>query len=214
MLKKKSCENCNEKVKDSFSFCPNCGMQLKSQVIEWGMLGKGDVLPIQNIQKQGFVSGIGDKVMDKMINSAFKMMQKEFSKSMGPGRNKMPPAKMKLMINGKEINPQMREMPKKSKGTKFLPINFSEEKIEIWKDLKKEEPKSKLKRVDDKIQYEIEIPEVNSIKDISIIKLENSLEIKAIGKKLGYQKIIPIDMPLKKYTLSKGMLTLELDAAQ
>ena len=64
----------------------------------------------------------------------------------------------------------------------------------------------------DKIQYEIEIKDVNSIKDISIIKLESSIEIKAIGEKNAYLKNIPINLPLKKYTLLNGILTLEIDA--
>jgi hypothetical protein len=57
------------------------------------------------------------------------------------------------------------------------------------------------------------MPGVETIKDISIIKLEKSLEITAISKENAYVKIIPIDMPLKKFTLLKGKLTLELDAS-
>ena len=41
----------------------------------------------------------------------------------------------------------------------------------------------------------------------------NSAYIKSIAKESAYVKIIPIDMPLKKFTLLKGKLILELDAS-
>ncbi len=64
----------------------------------------------------------------------------------------------------------------------------------------------------DKVIYEIEMPEVKSMKDISIVKLENSIEIKAVSKKKAYIKLIPINMPITNYQLEKGKLILELEA--
>ena len=54
------------------------------------------------------------------------------------------------------------------------------------------------------------MPEVKSFKDILINKLENSIEIKAIGKTKAYFKIIPINMPIVSQNLSQGKLVLEL----
>jgi len=53
---------------------------------------------------------------------------------------------------------------------------------------------------------------VKSVKDVSIAQLENSIEIKALGKGKVFSKMIPINLPIKNYNLSKGKLTLELDA--
>ncbi|MBS3084348.1 zinc ribbon domain-containing protein [Candidatus Pacearchaeota archaeon] len=205
MLKRKKCNVCGEGVKKSQNFCPNCGTQLKDYQEKWGMLGRNDI----EGEKPGFIEGIGDKIINKMISSTFKMLENEMGKGFA-GNQRLPQGKMKIMINGKEISPEIKPQ-KKDSNVKFLPIEFSNENLERWKKINKKEPKSKLKRVEDKIEYEVEIPGVKSIKDISIIKLENSLEIKAVGDKTGYLKRIPIDLPLKKYSLVKGILTLELD---
>lgn len=54
------------------------------------------------------------------------------------------------------------------------------------------------------------MPEVKSFKDILINKLENSIEIKAIGKTKAYFKIIPINIPIISQRLFQGKLILEL----
>lgn len=202
---KKRCNNCNEKIKKIYSFCPSCGIPLKESKDEWGMLGKND--SIENELPKITGGGLMGNMMNKMLGNAIKMLEQEMNKELGE-IEKQPRTKIKLMVNGKEINPY----EEKRENAKILPIEFSDENLKKWKKMEKKEPKSKLRRVDDKIKYELEIPEVKSIQDISIVKLENSLEVRAIGKKTGYVKNISIDLPLKKYTLLKGILTLELDA--
>ena len=207
-MAKKKCPICGEKVKKSQNFCSNCGSQLKDYEEKWGMLGRIDL----GGEKPGMIESFGDKIINKMISSTFKMLEKEMGKGM-PGAAKLPAGNMRLMINGKEVTPLPQNKPaKKDPNVKFLPIEFSNENLEKWKKIQKKEPKSKLKRIENKIEYEVEIPGVKSIKDISIIKLENSFEIKAVSEKSGYLKRIPIDLPLKKYSLAKGILTLEMDA--
>jgi hypothetical protein len=207
MLKKNKCKNCEKKIKNSYSFCPNCGFQLKDLKEKYNMLGKQNS-PQQQAPK--IFTGIGGGMMNKMLGNAIKMLEKEMTKEMGE-LNKLPNGKIKLMINGKEINPQQKAQ-KVDENTKFLPIEFSNENLKKWKTLSKKEPESKLKRIENKINYELEVPEVKSIKDISIIKLENSMEVRAIGENIAYLKRIPINLPLKKYSLLKGLLTLEMDA--
>ena len=56
------------------------------------------------------------------------------------------------------------------------------------------------------------MPGVKSIKDLSIVKLENSIEIKAIAGKKAYVKLIPINLPVSDYNFSNGKLVLELEA--
>src|SRR3989344_3748821 len=48
-----------------------------------------------------------------------------------------------------------------------------------------------IRRFADRVVYEIALPGVKSIKDISITKLENSIEIKAVSKDKAYFKLIP-----------------------
>jgi HSP20 family molecular chaperone IbpA len=206
MFKKKKCNNCNEKIKDSYNFCPNCGIRLANNN-KWGMLGKRDTTPANQMPNL-FGKGISGSILNKMMGTMIKNLEKEFQREISGGEG--PKTKIKLMINGKEINPLKEE---KRKDAKTLPIEFSKENLEKWKDMKKENPKTNLKRIGDKIEYKIEVPGVKSIKDVSIVKLENSLEVKAIGNKKAYQKNITIDLPLKKFSLLKDILTLELDAS-
>jgi hypothetical protein len=47
--------------------------------------------------------------------------------------------------------------------------------------------------------YELEMPEVKDIKDVSIVKWKKSIEIKAIGEKKSYMKVIPKNLPIKNW---------------
>jgi HSP20 family molecular chaperone IbpA len=76
--------------------------------------------------------------------------------------------------------------------------------------LERKEPKTNIRRLSNRVVYELEMPGVESLEDISIIKLENSIEIKAISKNKAYVKVIPINLPITNYNLSEGKLILEL----
>ena len=205
MLKKNKCPHCEEKIRNSHSFCPNCGSQLKESKNKHGMLGKNDFQQKQITPK--IFSGIGGGMMNKLLSK----MVTDLTKTQGNLNEKDIQEAMKQLLPGAKISIKKVNKPLQN-NTKFLPIDFSNENLKKWKSLSKKEPESKLKRVDNKINYELEIPEVKSIKDISIIKLENSMEVRAVGEKIAYLKRIPINLPLKKYSLLKGFLTLEMDA--
>ena len=78
--------------------------------------------------------------------------------------------------------------------------------------LPREEANATVRRLSNKLIYEINVPGVKSIKDIFINELENSIEIKAIGKDRAYLKLIPLKFPIKKYSLKDDKLVLELDS--
>ena len=71
-----------------------------------------------------------------------------------------------------------------------------------------------MKRLSNRIIYEIEMPELKSAKDVSITKLENSIEIKGIGEDKAYFKLIPINLPIVDYSIEKGRLILELETGE
>lgn len=87
---------------------------------------------------------------------------------------------------------------------------FNNQTKESFQKLPKKQPETNVRRFSNKVVYEIEVPGVESIKDISINQMENSIEIKAVSKKNAYEKIIPIGLPISKYGLSNGKLVLEL----
>jgi HSP20 family molecular chaperone IbpA len=103
--------------------------------------------------------------------------------------------------NGKEK--QIQGKPKRVK----LPSSD----ISKFIGLPKEEPETNIRRLSNAVVYEINLPGVKSTEDISIMQLENSIEIKALSKDKVFQKIIAINLPIKSYNLSKGKLVLELD---
>ena len=73
----------------------------------------------------------------------------------------------------------------------------------------KKEPITSVKRFSDKVIYEISLPGVESQKELSITKLENSIEVRAKSKNNSYFKVIPIDSPITGYGFEKGKLSLE-----
>lgn len=206
------CKKCNKKVKSFYDFCPTCGTRLKYHPQEeWGMLGRNDAIaPEENISS--ILNTLGGGNLGKMLSGAMKMLEKEMVKGMQENSNQR--TKFKLMINGKEINPKnFQQIQKKEKtAIKIMPIEFSKENQEKFQKLKKVEPKTNIKRFGNQINYELEIPGVQTLKEISILRLETGLEIRAISKKAAYQKIVAIDLPLSKYSLREEVLTLELEA--
>jgi HSP20 family molecular chaperone IbpA/RNA polymerase subunit RPABC4/transcription elongation factor Spt4 len=214
MLNRTKCNNCNRKIKDSFSFCPHCGIKrIKKENL--GLLGKEDLLnPHQNIEIPK-KTGIIDSLIGKMMNNAFQMIEKEMKKDLNNISN-MPKQNFQLMINGKRVDPAtlgfVENKPKKQKETRKVCKPISESKRKKAISLPQKEPKTNVRRFSNKIIYEMEIPGVKSIEDISINQLENSIEIKALASKKAYSKLIPMSLPIRHYFLTKGILTLELES--
>jgi hypothetical protein len=240
MFNKKSCPNCNRKVSKDYVFCPNCGSPIKKmqKKEDWGMLGKEDIL--EEPAFPSLFTGFGGKMMNKMLNNAMKMMEKEMQKNIEM-QKKMPSQKQsgiktnfELYINGKRVNPenikitqhplnhpiqnaisqnsQQKTVQREYSKRNAKNINFSQKNKNAFSKLERKEPKTSIRRLSNKIIYEIDVPDVESIENVSINQLENSIEIKAIGKKTGYEKIIPINFPISSYQLSEGKLILELKA--
>jgi HSP20 family molecular chaperone IbpA len=223
MFKKRICPKCGKKIDEKDSFCPHCGNKMHSEEEEgrdWGMIGKDDFASIGNEIKLpiGF---------NAIFNSIMKNMSKELSEQLS--RNNFQPEEKqpkKMKKDGISISistfgngppkikvTQLGEKPKMEvheQKEKLKPNTFTKEKIKKLASLKREEPRTNIRRLSNRVIYEIEIPGVKSLEDISIIKLENSIEIKAISKDKAYVKVIPINLPITNYNLSEGKLVLEL----
>jgi hypothetical protein len=222
MFNKKTCSKCGEKVSKKFEFCPSCGKPLKEQRQEdWGMLGKND---LEEIQTNPF-GGLGGGMLNKMLGNAMKMLEKEMQKGIQNQEPQQGKTNFELFINGKRISPDKIKVtqkqipikqPNKPRQNKSFEVeqSFSKEKAQKFAKLEQREPPTNIRRFSNKIVYEITMPEVKSIEDISVIQLENSIEVKAIGKNKAYIKTIPITLPLVNKEFHKGMLTLELDAQE
>ena len=224
MFKKKKCENCDEKIGNNYRYCPSCGAPLSDDAKEedGGMIGKSDH-PEKRQEENDFdflakslFGNMNKGVLGKMLGSAMKMLEKEMKKMENDPNLKN---NFQLFINGKKIDlnkikvkqdsPQnyTQKEQKKPELKKFL----SKDKIKKFTTLPKKEPSTNMRRFSDSLVYEIDIPGVESIEDIMISRLESSIEIKALAKDKVYSKLIPISLPIKKYSLDKNKLVLQLD---
>jgi len=210
MFKKRECRKCKRKVNDSYDFCPYCGNVLNENFKkDWGILGRDD-----NADFARNSNVFGNDMISKMLGGAMRMLQKEMQKEI-KNNNFKPRTNFRLMINGKEVNLNNIQNQNKFKPVKKeiktikLPSMFSQENMKKFSSLPKEEPNTNVRRLSDKVIYEIDLEGVQLIEDISIVRLESSIEIKAIAKDKAYFKTISINFPIINYNLSKGKLVLE-----
>jgi HSP20 family molecular chaperone IbpA len=216
MFKKKKCEKCGKKIGEKYSFCPYCGDQKSSENDEdFGMLGKNDFMPLANELKLPF--GF-NAIFNSLMKNLSKEMEEQMKANLQPEQKKVKKDGISISIstfgNGAprvKVTPMGNQKVEQEKpNEKIKQNNFTKDKIKKFNTLKREEPKTNIRRLSNKLVYEIEMPGVKTIEDISISQLENSIEIKAIGEKKAYGKIIPINLPIKNLDLSEGKLILEL----
>ena len=86
---------------------------------------------------------------------------------------------------------------------------ITQEQAEKFSNLPKEEPETKVKRLANKLLYELLLPGVKK-ENVLINKLENSIEIKAFSDKKAFFKLIPLSLPIISSNLKEETLTLEL----
>jgi HSP20 family molecular chaperone IbpA len=223
MFNKKRCDNCGEKTSKEYNFCPFCRAPLNDGELDsedWGMLGKTD--SIDEIKLPLGFNHLFNSLM-KGMNAQFKELEKQtkneqpqkqpelkkggISISISTSGNRPPEIKVTSFGNTPGFKEAERQTASKAKAIK-LPSSDGKK----FSGIPKKEPETTIRRLSNKVVYEINMPGVKSMEDISIIQLENSIEIKAFAKDKVFHKIIPINLPISDYNLSKGKLVLELDA--
>ncbi len=134
--------------------------------------------------------------------------------SISTASGKNPEIKVKRFGNMPEFRDMQRELVQTPGNKGHLPagIKISEERAREIAKLPREEAETKVRRLSNKIIYEISLPGVNSTKDIVINKLENSIEIKAFSKDRVLFKLLPANLPIIKHSLKDEKLILELRA--
>jgi len=224
MFGKKSCKRCKEKVSEKYVFCPHCGSLINKNVRkqDLGMLGEEDFGNEFEEFQESIFGGVGGKMIGKMFEKAVKMLEKEIEKER-KNQNSMgdPKTNFQLFINGKRVDglngkSQGNQNSGKSKKLKKIPmdLNLPKNELEGFSALPKGEPKTNVRRLSDKVIYEINIPGVKSLKDVSMTRLENNLEIRARTKNKAYSKMIPVNFPIIDYNFSKGKLLIEMDSRE
>ncbi len=207
-FQKADCKTCGKRINKSHRYCYFCGASTRG----------GDYTLREDIDlaeiNLPFPFG---KIFDKLTKELAREMDKVWEEGTGEERRKVGKNEVSISISNKDGVPRiMINNPGKTedqfaKRTKEnLKRPSSKEEIELYSKLPREEAKSDVKRLSDKIVYEIALPGVKDPRKIFINKLQNSIEIKAFGEDKIYFKLIPISMQIRGYSLEDEKLTLEL----
>ncbi len=204
----KKCPRCGKNVEKDFTFCPWCGCNIvkENETRDFGMLGVDD----NSEPAMGAGAGLPFN-FSGIINNLMKQMSKEM-KDMNP--QDMGSINISISGDGKpmiKMNSSNSGNSKVEPLKKMLPV-FSEEQFAKFSKLSKKEPKTNVRRLSQKILYELDMPGVKNSKDVMINKLETGIEIRAIASKTAYFKTISLGMQLLNYKLAKEKLVLEFKA--
>ena len=209
----KKCENCGAGNQDSFNFCPNCGNNfLDMQKENFGLLGRNDSIDGE-IENQSPFANMG--FTDKMFNSIFNTLVKNLDKQM---RNQMrnfeedPHAEVKAFPNGIKIKISGPMPVQKKKPSNVFHRSIDEAQIKKMNSLPRAKAKTSVKRLGNKLVYELNTPGIASTEDVFVSKLESGYEIKVIGNKKVYVNNFPINLPLRKYSVEQDKLLIEFAA--
>ncbi|MFZ1970699.1 MAG: hypothetical protein WAU65_00765 [Candidatus Nanoarchaeia archaeon] len=221
MFKKKICKRCGNTLRNKYAFCPYCGNILDKKEENFGMLGKDDSLNQMSPFGDSGFSGF-----NMIFNSLIRNLEKQFKEvekqnpTVNPQdkqQNEMGNISISISsFGGKSPSVTMNSIPidkknsEKKKVKKFVD-NLPSDRLKKFSSLPREEPKTNIRRLSNKLIYEISLPGVKSLKDISLLNLEKNRELKAVSDDKSYLKSIP-NFPIINYKLSKGKFILELDA--
>lgn len=235
MFGRKTCKFCGKKAKNEFFFCPYCGNSFS--FADKSTTQHGNVQ--RNIQ--GTMANYLDDDLDMnfgfAFNSIFRQLEKQLDKQLRALDKELARGGaqgVSIRIDSTRGTPEIMIKPISQditgrrevrgngiragkEGTKgeILPKKLSERHLELLQkhiNLPREEPKTSIRRLADRIIYEIVLPDVSSIDDIFIRKFQTSIEVKAFAKARNkvYFKVIPLNMEILHYALQDGKLFLEL----
>jgi len=168
---------------------------------DYGMLGVGDEI----IEEEEADFGITDRIIGSLMNSLMKNLNKQFrqfDKGIdGPGVKNYP--------NGIRVKIGPSTPTRRKSEKSLFNKQISEKQLERMSSLPRIEAVTKVKRLNDKIVYELNTPGIESADDIFISKLESGYEIKVIGEKKVYVNSLPINLPLMSLSMNKEKLFVE-----
>lgn len=215
--KLRKCEECGSRSEEKFSFCPYCGnnfVDARKERQDFGMLGRNDFIdndePIQNF-------GMMDKLVNSMVNSMMKNLDKQFKeqfrdieRDLGKTEVKAFPNGIRIKISGPfDAATQGTVQRKPKKVVKAEKREINEAQLKKMGSLPRAKAKTSVKRFGNKVIYELTTPGVISAEDVFVSKLESGYEVKAIGDKKVYVNSVPINLPLRKYSILNNKLMFE-----
>ncbi|MFA5060746.1 MAG: hypothetical protein WC494_00320 [Candidatus Pacearchaeota archaeon] len=198
---KRKCPSCAKNIERKFRFCPYCGESFKKvrEEKDYGLLGREDSPEVfRNEMKLPFG-------MEKIMDSLVKQLEKQMNEMEKSGNGHVPKGfKIKISTG----NPQIKQVVQNKKP--LITNNFTEEEIRERIKLPKVEAESKVRRLSDRVIYELSTPGVKSPREVIISKLASGLEIKAYSKEKCYTKFIPMTFEIIQFYIKDEKLMIEL----
>ncbi len=217
------CHKCGKKVEEHWDFCPSCGAPVMKPV----KLRRPDSLFFSDnlfssfnkqLDEMNWLMRQDPRAMEKDFEvfnlkngSEPKIKRNGFSVSIRSGTGQKPQVNIKTFgdIDKKRLQDELskrfgiklQSMPGKTAEEIKAEPQAEQKPAPKIKDMPKvtEEPKTDIKRLPDRIVIDIKLPDVESDSDIIVHTLPESIELKAIGKKKMYFRIMQIP---KGWTLS------------
>ncbi len=218
-LKMRKCEECGSRSEEKFSFCPFCGNSFfdsKKERADYGLLGRDDF--VENDDSPFENMGMMDKLVNSMVNSMMKNLDRQFKEQFKDIEKDLSRAEVKTFPNGIRIKisgpfpgamPQPMVKPKPKKVVRAEKHEVNETQLKKMGNLPRAKAKTSVRRFGNKIVYELSTPGVISVEDVFVSRLESGYEIKAIGDKKIYVNSVPINLPLKKFSIMNNKLLVE-----
>ncbi|MBM3232824.1 zinc-ribbon domain-containing protein [Candidatus Pacearchaeota archaeon] len=203
------CMNCESKVSDSFMFCPYCGESLVDPVEEmedFGILGRNDMVNEEMFSPTPSQLSMTEKILNSFMSTLMKSIDQQVQKSQNDK------SEVTAFPNGIKIRigmPGQQQQPKKEEPVMKV---FTDDQLKKMSGLPRTKAKMTMKRLNNKVIYELNTPGINSREDIYLAKLESGYEIKAISDKKVYVNSIPINLPLDNYSIQDNKLIVEFKA--
>ena len=205
---KRKCPACAEKIERKFNFCPYCGASFKARKEkgDFGMLGRND-------------SGDGMRVeqklpfgMERIMGSLVKQLEKSMGDMNFEGQG-MPKGIRINVVRGKPALVSRREAVggrEKVEKERVKVPEISGAEAERRLGLKKVGAESRVRRLADRIIYEIDAPGVVRKDDVVVTELASGLEIRAYSDDKCYVKFIPLKVELISYSVRSDRVFVEL----
>ena len=215
----KRCPGCKQGISKKFSYCPFCGFDFRESSREEAEENDALLDQVESMFKFPNFNSLLREI-DKQVREFDKSLGKENQRIYKKPSSILPAKGISISIStssGREPvirvqsfgMPQPAEKIMKQEKPFIKPADTSGREDKLAK-LPKKEPKTSVRRLTDRVVYEINLPGIKSMDDIAIKKLENSIEIKAFTRDAAYFKLIPIALQILRYYIEGSTLYLEL----
>ena len=199
---KKRCPSCEEKVKKSFNFCPHCGVNFKQRNTEdLGMLGSDDNFAKEELRLPQGIEG--------MLGGMIKQLEKQISGNMSNNNGAPRGFKIQISTGNPNAQPIIRN-PVRIEAGETIVEKVSGKELERRNKLPKINAESNVRRLPEGLIYEIQTPGVKGKGDVTITRMEGSIEVKAYSKDKCYLKSIPLKLQVISYSVLQDKVILRL----